>query len=213
MMLLSLALHPPKFAALSADDAARWDVQYSKGDVPWQSGGLSPQMLAYLGKYPVSNQLLEIGCGCGDDAAQLAELGYIVTAIDFSNTAIHLAKSRFTKIPHLVFSAEDMERWTPAGLFNVVYEKGLFHNASSPDQRDLIAQRISEALAPEGIWLSVCGSADGVKIKAEHGAIYLQDLISIAEIYFEVLEIVKAPYLTADFRRDFDAWHCAFRRR
>jgi SAM-dependent methyltransferase len=158
--------------------------------------------------------VLEVGCGAGRDAQVLARWGFAVHGIDRSAAAIREATARAKpKRQRIIFEVADFFHWKSEALFNVIYDKGVFHNLHSPAERDRFARRVSSLLAPDGLWTTVCGSADGIEGRAAHGAIYLQDLVVVAEPYFEVLEIVKGKYLTAKPALDFKAWHCLFRRR
>jgi hypothetical protein len=111
------------------------------------------------------------------------------------------------------FSSADFFRWSAKEAFGVIYEKGFFHGLRGVRRRNMFIRRAASLLGPKGIWLSVCGAADHRRLDFHHGAIYLRDLIGPAEIYFEVLEVVKANYGLADRHHEFGAWHAVFRRR
>lgn len=132
--------------------------------------------------------------------------------MDFSEAAIRQAASRHES-PMCSFSCADFFQWTPKMPFGLIYEKGFFHGLGGVRRRNKFIRRAASFLSPNGIWLSVCGAADHRRSDFSHGAIYLRDLIGPAEIYFEVLEVVKADYGLADQHHEFGAWHAVFRRR
>jgi 2-polyprenyl-3-methyl-5-hydroxy-6-metoxy-1,4-benzoquinol methylase len=55
---------------------------------PWDIGAPQPA----IERYPPTNPILDIGCGSGDLAIYLAQLGYQVVGIDFVESAIAAAK-------------------------------------------------------------------------------------------------------------------------
>jgi ubiquinone/menaquinone biosynthesis C-methylase UbiE len=80
-----------------------FDVLYqeAKGDssqIPWADMQVNPNVAGcreeILPLKPNSSALV-VGCGLGDDAEYLSELGYNVTAFDISKTAIGWCRQRF----------------------------------------------------------------------------------------------------------------------
>jgi SAM-dependent methyltransferase len=187
---------------------AVWDQFYVQGTVPWQSVGVSSTTRQLL-SYASGSALLEVGCGSGKDLETLISMGFDCLGLDASIAAIRLARG---PLGTRVVNADFFE-WLPDSLFDVVYDKGFFHGLAGVKRRKIFIRRVAAALRPGGLWITVCGSADHRRSDFCHGSIYLRDLVAPAEIYFEVLEIVKSPYGLADQDHEFDAWHAAFRRR
>lgn len=66
-------------------------------NIPWARQTVNPLLQTYLdSEREHKGTALVIGCGLGDDAIALEEAGYDVTAIDVSQTALDLAKERFS---------------------------------------------------------------------------------------------------------------------
>lgn len=192
--------------------ASLWNNLYRLEKTPWRSAGLSNITQRLLTSYAPGPELLEVGCGAGDDAYGITELGFNYFGLDISETAIHEAKSRHTS-KKLHFEHADFFGWAANTSFEVVYEKGFFHGLGGVRRRNTFVRRVATLLSPNGIWVTVCGSADNRREDFCHGAIYLRDLVGPAEIYFEVLEVVKVRYGLADETLDFDSWNAVFRRR
>jgi ubiquinone/menaquinone biosynthesis C-methylase UbiE len=78
-------------------------------------------------------ELLEVGCGMGDDTAQWAKRGLSVTAVDLTEPAVECTKFRFKVCGLngniLMGNAESLE--FPDNSFDIVYSFGVLHH--SPD--------------------------------------------------------------------------------
>jgi len=188
-----------------------WNRLYERNATAWTSVGLSPITESLLKRHASGQSLLEIGCGIGTDALTLKALGFDYLGIDASQAAIRSAVARTT--PAIRFKCDDFFTFRPKEQFGVVYEKGFFHGLAGVRRRSAFVRRLATILNPNGLWVSVCGSADHRRSDFSHGALYLRDLVGPAEIFFEVMEIVKAPYGLLESSCDFQAWHAAFRRR
>lgn len=188
-----------------------WNSLYDAERTPWRSGGLTTIDRQLLRKHAVGGRLLEIGCGTGQDAISIAKMGFDYCGLDVSEVAIQCA-SKSNRRRSVSFNCVDFFHWSYDEPFDVIYEKGFFHGLAGRRRRNNFVRRVAAQLAPTGIWISVCGSADQKHGHFSHGAIYLRDLIEPAEVYFEVLEIVKDNYGLADPSKDFPAWHSVLRR-
>lgn len=88
-------------------------VQGDAGRVPWADLAPNPILMRWLeGQGPVAptQRAAVVGCGLGDDAQLLAELGYDTLGFDISPTAIDWARQRFQ---------HDRLRFETADLFDL----------------------------------------------------------------------------------------------
>ncbi len=90
--------------ALAQGDAIAWfDKLYRAAEgnasaIPWADGAMNPNLARWLEARPLAElgqRTLVVGCGLGDDAEALAQLGLAVTAFDVSATAIQWCRRRF----------------------------------------------------------------------------------------------------------------------
>lgn len=66
--------------------------------IPWADLTPNPNLIEFWTQHPITSigkQALTIGCGLGDDAEQIAALGFETTAFDISPSAIEACKRRF----------------------------------------------------------------------------------------------------------------------
>ncbi len=99
---------------------------------------------------PPNGKYLEIGCGMGTDALQIARKGISVTAIDLTDEGINLAKKRF-KLYNCTadLRVADAENLPFDDLtFDCVYSFGVLHH--TPDTQRAI-NKIHRVLKPGGI--------------------------------------------------------------
>lgn len=69
--------------------------------VPWAEGAPHPYVVDWLDdpvSTPSGRRAVVVGCGLGDDAAELARRGYEVTAFDVSRSAVDWARRRHPEV-------------------------------------------------------------------------------------------------------------------
>ena len=65
-------------------------------DVPWARMEPHPQMVEWIANRPeINGKALVVGCGLGDDAEWLKDIGFDVTAFDISKSSIDWCRERF----------------------------------------------------------------------------------------------------------------------
>ena len=66
--------------------------------IPWSNGEPNHLLVEWLEDKPPQGRALVVGCGLGEDAAYLSELGWKVTAFDISPTAIRWARKNYANL-------------------------------------------------------------------------------------------------------------------
>jgi ubiquinone/menaquinone biosynthesis C-methylase UbiE len=107
-----------------------WDTKAPKESVVgWQEQGL------------VHGDVLDIGCGLGDNAVYLAQHGFNVTGLDISPTALITAERRAkdagVDVKFAVADATKLEGYSAA--FDTVIDSGMFHTLDDDGKRTYAA--------------------------------------------------------------------------
>ena len=122
---------------------------------PWDIGAPQPAMTALLAKYPPAGPILDVGCGSGDLAIYLAQLGHRVLGIDFVEAAIADARRKAASLPpetagFVDFQVADGLR--PSLLrkrFGAVLDSGFYH-LFDEEQCEQLVREIGSILLPGG---------------------------------------------------------------
>ncbi|MFL0025281.1 class I SAM-dependent methyltransferase [Streptomyces sp. NBUL23] len=149
-------------AAGATDSAAFWENHYAGVDPRWgtRPNAVLAEVVTALAPGPGGGdggaRALDLGCGHGGDALWLASLGWDVTAVDVSSTALGrvaagAAEAGLADRVHPV--RHDLARTFPEGTFGLV-TAGYFHTPVEIP-REQVLRRAAEAVAPGGLLVLV----------------------------------------------------------
>lgn len=189
-----------------------WQRHYEEDDLGWDLGQVAPPFVKLWEeeKLPLGKVLIP-GCGRGHEVVFLAENGFEVTAIDFSDGAVtYLRKvlsdrSLAGEVLHQDFFSLDESHHS---LYDLMIEQTFFC-AISPWQRADYVKNVARVLKPGGLLVGLFYHTD-----KQGGPPYnttREDIESHFSDDFEVLELDKT-HLSAEQRTDKE-WLAILRRK
>jgi SAM-dependent methyltransferase len=135
-------------------DHASWEERYRGAPALW-SGRPNPSLVAETADL-TPGRALDVGCGEGADVLWLADRGWQVTGLDWSEVALTRAAEHATAAGlsgQVEWVRGDVDDWTPpAGTYDLVTAHFLHPTA---DQRGPLLARLAAAVAPGGTLLWV----------------------------------------------------------
>lgn len=130
-------------------DPAFWDERFTKGFIPWDSGGVPDALKTFIAAFDRPGSMLIPGCGTAHEAGWLAQRGWEVMAIDFSAAAVAVAKTALGPYADRVHQA-DFFQFVPPSPISVIYERA-FLCALPRAQWAAVAARWAQLLPAGGL--------------------------------------------------------------
>ena len=189
-----------------------WEARYRQRETPWDDGHPWRPLHDLLSRFaPPGGRIVDIGCGLGGKAAQMASLGYRVLGLDISQAAIDAAERHTTGSEgSLEFRRANFLDESPDAPFDLAFDRSVWATFDEAG-RAAFARRVARWLAPGGHWISLTGCADnrdpetGESDPRGYPRHALQAIAACCEPYFEILEVTRQPFgATPD--TDFTAW-------
>jgi 2-polyprenyl-3-methyl-5-hydroxy-6-metoxy-1,4-benzoquinol methylase len=125
----------------------------------WDIGRAQREFIHLEESGTISGDVLDVGCGTGENALFLAGCGHEVWGVDSASTAVEIArrkaKERGLTATFLVKDALNLHEI--GRTFDTVIDSGLFHTLSDPD-RPRFVRNVAEVLKPAGIYFMLAFS-------------------------------------------------------
>lgn len=156
-------------------DTVYQQAQGDMGKVRWADGKPNPMMVSWLnaeapGLVRPGSRAVVVGCGLGDDVAELVCRGYDAVGFDVSPTAVSWARKRFPEHASL-FSVADLLA-LPAKFrhrFDLVIEIYTLQSLE-PRSREHASAAVANLAGPQGHVLTICrGRDDSELLEQVHG--------------------------------------------
>ena len=142
-------------------DSPRHDFEatYQAGHAPWDIGRPQPEIVTLAAEGEIVGDVLDVGCGTGENALYLASLGRRVVGVDAAPTAVARARAKAAEraLPATFLVADALDLAKLRRRFETVVDCGLFHTFE-PEQRRLYAHSLCEVLSPGGTLQLLCFS-------------------------------------------------------
>jgi SAM-dependent methyltransferase len=173
---------------------------YIRGNAPWDSGIVPPEIVAWVGRAARPGRALDFGCGTGTTSLYLAERGWDVTGVDFAPNAIWRARRKaadraLAGCIHFQVgdvARDDFLRGAPPN--DLLIDVGCLHGLR-PDRRVPYAANAARLAAPGADYL-LYAFMPHVSARGEQRGLTPDDVRALFAPSFEVLEVVEAEEAT-----------------
>jgi 2-polyprenyl-3-methyl-5-hydroxy-6-metoxy-1,4-benzoquinol methylase len=130
-----------------------------QGKPPWDIGRPQKEFVHLEEAGKISGDVLDVGCGTGDNALYLASRGHGVWAVDSVPKAIETARKKAEeRCLAATFMVKDALHLHEIGrTFDSVIDSGLFHTLSDPE-RPIFVWNLSRVMEPGGSYFMLAFS-------------------------------------------------------
>ncbi len=190
-----------------------WNQQYIKGELPWDSGVPSKELIRVLDAEKIKPcRAAELGCGTGTNAIYLASRGFDVTAFDCSAAALEQARAKAAEVGAKVqFREADLCRFNQqVEPFDFIFDRGCYHSVRTINLAGFL-QTLRQLSKPGTRYLVLTGNAneEGPGPPRVHEREIRTELAGLFEIQF----VREFRFEVPDPPEGFLAWSCLMTRR
>jgi len=131
-----------------------FEWQYRFGKTPWDSGVTPPEVVRWVESHSARGHALDLGCGTGTNALYLAQHGFQVVGVDFSNQAIATARVKARRAGHAIeFHQADVTRLDfLREPFDYALDIGCYHGVDAA-HRDAYLAHLARLMRPGGTFM------------------------------------------------------------
>jgi SAM-dependent methyltransferase len=142
-----------------SDPARSWDAWYRAERPPWEIDRPQPAVTRLLDEGAFHGDVLDIGCGTGENAMLLASRGLRVLGVDWAAAAVEMARAKAAERSLQVeFAVADALRLDELGKsFDAILDSALFHTFSDED-RARYAPSLASVMPPGSVLYLLCFS-------------------------------------------------------
>jgi|GEM_PF-2351610 len=152
--------HEPAYRAIERRGGRGWDDRADDPDTDSYVG-----LDAFIAEYCAERTLaavLDLGCGGGQAALRFSARADRVVGIDYSETAVALARSNAAGLVHVHFEVGDVTRLDGVdGPFDVIVDNHALHCLVDDDHRQGMLRGVAGLLAPRGLFFCETMSREG----------------------------------------------------
>lgn len=140
-------------------DPHRFELAYQQDQAPWDINSPQPAVVALAANEKVIGDVLDLGCGTGENALMLVGRGHMVWGIDASPTAIERARykadERTLNATFVLGNALELDVLGEG--FHTVIDSGLFH-LFSDQERQVYLKGLNHVMFPGSCLYLLCFS-------------------------------------------------------
>jgi len=186
----------------------RFDQYYQAGNAPWEIDQVQPELRALAEAEAIVGDVLDMGCGSGENSVYLAERGHMLWGIDISPVAIAKAqakaKERHVDATFITGSALELEVLGEG--FHTVIDFAMFHVLDDA-QRQIYLKGLHHVMFPNSRLYLLCFS----ELEPEGWGPRRVQKSEIRHLFtaqngFKVKDIKPARYLLKERPEGVQAW-------
>jgi SAM-dependent methyltransferase len=142
-----------------SNPAETWNAWYGPDRPPWEIDRPQPAVLRLLDEGAFHGDVLDVGCGSGENATELASRGLHVLGIDWAAAAVDMARAKAAKRSlDVEFKVADALRLDRLGRsFDTILDSALFHTFSD-DARSAYVPSLTSVTRSGSILFLLCFS-------------------------------------------------------
>lgn len=135
----------------------RFDQFYLEGNVAWEIGQPQPELVALAESELIVGDVLDLGCGTGENSLYLVERGHMLWGIDISRVAITSAqaKAQQRQLDATFITGSALELEVLGEGFHTIIDFALFHLLDDA-QRLLYLQGLRHVMFPNSRLFLLC---------------------------------------------------------
>ena len=181
-----------------------------EGAAPWDTGRAQPRVLELIEQRVFDGEILDLGCGSGENAIALANAGYAVHGVDLVPAAIALARKKLadTGVQGITLQAANALELDLGRQFDTILDTGVFHVFSDDDRPTYARVAAAHLRAGGRLHIVVFNEHQGGGGPRRVTQDEIRGTFSSAR--WSVESIVASVYDTASGHKQ--AWHATIRR-
>jgi len=171
-----------------------WEKIYEEiplENMGWYHDKLDADLDIYLSKEKLnSGTFLDLGSGAGNQANELAKIGFTVTGTDISSHAINKSSKLFDNVEYI---EDDILNSKLNRKFDYIFDRGCFH-CIDPNKRAVYVDTVSNLLLSKGSLFLKCFNKKNPNITAGPFQFTLEEIRSYFEDKFEIIDSYETEY-------------------
>jgi cyclopropane fatty-acyl-phospholipid synthase-like methyltransferase len=140
-------------------DFQSWEDAYGGEPPPWEIGVPQPEFSRLAEEGEIRGEVLDVGCGTGENALMLAARGHPVVGVDGARSAIALArkKAEERRVPATFLVHDALDLGALRYRFTTGIDSGLFH-VFDDDRRKRYVESVAAVIGSGGSFHLLCFS-------------------------------------------------------